>query len=232
VIGWLVAITAYGAVFAVVEVDDIVESTPAVGDLLSTGEGTLTEAYLSTVAVMLALITTAYVIQGLLRMRSEESEGRPGIVIATPVSSLALAGSHAAVVAAGSAVILGVSGATVGLIHGLLVGDLSWVGVMAASNLAQLPAVWILGGLALALYGTAPRSSPSSWVALGVAAVITFLTGPTQLPRWLRGLSPFTHLPPLPAAELTLTAPMVLLAMSAALAAVGLAGLRRRDLQT
>jgi ABC-2 type transport system permease protein len=231
-IGWLVGITAYGAIFAMVgrEVEEVVESTPTVAELLSSGQGTLVETYLSTVAVMLALITAAYVVQGLLRMWSEESEGRAEIVVATPVSSLAWAGSHVAVVAVGSAAILGISGATVGLIHGLLVGELSWVGVMAAANLAQVPAVWILGGLVLAIYGTAPRLSPSSWVALGIAVAITFLAEPTQLPRWVRDLSPFTHLAQLPVSELTLTAPTLLLTMSGALAAVGLVGLRRRDL--
>lgn len=186
---------------------------------------------MTTVAVMLALLTTGYVLQGVLRMRSEESEGRAEVVLATSVDRLAWVGSHLLVVATASAVMLAVSGGALGLIHGLRAGQLSWVVDMAAANLAHLPAVWVVAALAVLLLGIAPHLARTAWVALAAAVTITFLAGPAQIPQWVRNLSAFTHVPPLPAADLTFTAPLLLLLVTAALGAVGLTSLRRRDLQ-
>lgn len=51
-----------------------------------------------------------------------------------------------------------------------------------------------------------------------------------QLPQWARDLSPFTHLPKLPGADLTATPLLWLTVISAGLASIGLLSFRRRDL--
>jgi ABC-2 type transport system permease protein len=51
-----------------------------------------------------------------------------------------------------------------------------------------------------------------------------------DLPRWVRDLSPFTHVPPLPGGEVTAGPLVALLAVAAALIIGGLLALRRRDL--
>ena len=233
-VGWLVGITAFASVYGLLaqEIESFFESTPEVADYFAGGPGSLLEGYLATVAVMLAITVAGYAVQGLLRLQSEEADGRAELVLATPVSRPAWAGAHVAVVLAGSVVILGVSGATAGLIHGLRSGDLTWVGELAVANLVQVPGVWVLAGVALALYGAWPRVVLASWAGLAVAVVVTFFAEPLQLPSWARDLSPFTHLPRLPAADLSLTAPLVVLLVAAVLGAGGLAALRHRDLTT
>jgi putative exporter of polyketide antibiotics len=59
---------------------------------------------------------------------------------------------------------------------------------------------------------------------------ITTLGEPLRLDQWTLDLSPFAHLPRLPAAAFTATPLAWLLATAAVLAAAGLAGFRRRDL--
>ena len=233
-LGWLVGITVFASVYGLLaqEIESFFESTPEVAEYFAGGPGSLLEGYLATVAVMLALATTGYVVQGLLRLRSEEGEGRAELVLATPVSRLAWAASHVVVVLAGSVVILGVAGAMAGLIHGLRSGDLGWAAELALANLVQVPGVWVLAGVALLLYGAWPRVVMASWAGLAVAVVVTFFAEPLQLPSWVRDVSPFTHLPQLPAAELSFGAPLVALAVAGFLGAAGLAALRRRDLLT
>ena len=69
-----------------------------------------------------------------------------------------------------------------------------------------------------------------AWTALGLAAVLMLL-GPTlRLAQWIQDISPFTHSPRLPGGTVT-GVPLAWLAVVAvALAAAGLAGLRRRDI--
>jgi len=52
-----------------------------------------------------------------------------------------------------------------------------------------------------------------------------------RLPSWLRGVSPFRHLPAVPAQAMTWTPFLVVALVALVLTAFGLAGLRRRDLQ-
>lgn len=233
-VGWVAGVTAYGAIFGLVgmEVEAVLESTPELMEYFAGAEGTLTETFFVTVVLMLALATGGYVVQGLLRLRTEESDGRAELLLGRPVSRLAWAGGHVLVVGAGSIIILAVSGAATGLVHGLRAGDLSWVGSLAAANLAQLPAVWVLAGLALLLYGISPRLALVAWAALAGTVVVGFFAEPMQLPPWVRDLSPFSHLPQLPAADLTWGAPIAVLAVAVVLGAVGLGALRRRDIET
>jgi ABC-2 type transport system permease protein len=68
------------------------------------------------------------------------------------------------------------------------------------------------------------------WAALGLAAVILLL-GPTlRWAQWFQDISPFTHVPKLPGGTGS-TVPLAwLVLIAAALATVGLVGLRRRDI--
>ena len=59
---------------------------------------------------------------------------------------------------------------------------------------------------------------------------VTMLGAPLGLSQLVLDLSPFTHVPSLPAAALTAAALVWLLAVAGLLAAAGVAGFRRRDL--
>jgi ABC-2 type transport system permease protein len=119
-----------------------------------------------------------------------------------------------------------VAGVTYGLIAGDVGGRLP--GILGGA-LAQLPAVWVLAALAVALFGLLPRFAPAAWGLLA-ACLLLLLVGTTlEFDKWVLDLSPFTHVPHLPGGELR-PAPLVALTLAAgALAALGLLGVRRRD---
>jgi ABC-2 type transport system permease protein len=124
-----------------------------------------------------------------------------------------------------------VDGTVVGLIHGLRAHDLSgefprvfW------SALVQLPAVWVLTGITVALFGLAPRIAVAAWGLLGAFLLLGELGPLLKLKQWAMDLSPFTHIPKLPGAAMRTTPVIWLVVLAAALTAAGLAGFRRRDL--
>jgi ABC-2 type transport system permease protein len=180
----------------------------------------------------LGVPAAAYGMAAALRPRTEESEQRAELVLATPAGRVRWVAGHVVIAAAGPAVLLGAAGLTAGLAYGLRTGDVgSELPRLLGAALAQVPAAWLMAGVAVALFGLAPRMAASAgWAALGVIALLT-LVGPTlRLPQWVMDISPFTHLPKLPGGSFTVSPLLWLAGVAVVLAVAGLAGLRRRDL--
>jgi ABC-2 type transport system permease protein len=132
----------------------------------------------------------------------------------------------------GSAVLLVTGGLVAGVAHGLRAGDLGGeLPRVLGGALVQLPAVWVVAGIGVALFGLLPRLVVGgTWAVLGIVLSITTFGELLRLDQWALDLSPFAHLPRVPAAEFTATPLAWLAVLALALGAVGLAGFRRRDL--
>jgi len=96
--------------------------------------------------------------------------------------------------------------------------------------LVQLPAVWVLSGVAAALFGLLPRLAAASWAALAVFGSLALLGPLLQLNQGLVDVSPFSHIPRLPGGAVSAAPLAWLLGLAAVLAVAGLGGFRRRDL--
>jgi ABC-2 type transport system permease protein len=196
------------------------------------GRSGLVNAYFAALFMMLGVTAAAYAVASALRPRGEETEQRAELVLAAPVGRVRWAAGHLVIAVAGPAVLLGAAGLTAGLAYGLRTGDVgTGVPRLFGAALAQVPAAWLMAGIAVAATGMAPRLAVSAgWTALGVFALLT-LVGPTlRLAQWVMDVSPFTHVPKLPGGTFTATPLAWLTALAVALTAAGLAGLRRRDL--
>ena len=91
----------------------------------------------------------------------------------------------------------------------------------------------MIGGVVVAFTALLPRwAGPVSWAVVMVSILLGPLFGAAtfQLPPWVQDISPFTHIPKAPAAAITALPVVGLLVIAAALVAVGLASLRRRNL--
>jgi ABC-2 type transport system permease protein len=203
----------------------------AVEDLLPdiTGAG-LTGAFLSMIVAVLAMVCSIQAVMAVLRLRSEESAGRAEALLATGLSRTRWAGSHLAVSVGGSTVILLLAGAGLGFAGAGATGDGDLVGRSIGAALAYAPAVWVTSGVALVFVGWLPRAASAAWAVVVYAFLVIYLGGILQFPAWMQDLSPFGHVPQLPAAELRWTPLIVLTGVAAGAIAFGLAGLRRRDL--
>jgi ABC-2 type transport system permease protein len=83
--------------------------------------------------------------------------------------------------------------------------------------------------VAVALFGLLPRAVAAVWGALAACYLAAFLGPLLGLPDWVMDISPFTHVPLLPAAGFDVVPLAALTAVAAALCAVGLVGFRRRN---
>ena len=179
----------------------------------------------------MALVAAGYVIQAVLRIRSEEAALRAESVLATSVSRWRWAGAHLVIAALGTVAIMLAMGLGLGLVHGLRSGDLGGqLPKLLEASLAQVPAAWVLGGLAFALTGLLPRLVTVAWGVFAAYFLLGELGETFGLPDWVVDLSPFRHAPQFPVDDLRVTPLLALVAATAALALAGMFGLRRRDI--
>ncbi|MEU1186832.1 ABC transporter permease [Streptomyces sp. NPDC005859] len=190
------------------------------------GRSGLTDAFLASMIGMLGLIAALYVVASVLRLHGEETSGRAEPVLANAVGRLRWAAGHLLIAFGGSALIMLLAGLGFAAGHGK-----EALPILGAC-LVQLPAVWVVGGLAVLLYGTAPRLAPAAWGVAGVILLIGWIGPALDAPQAVLDLSPFGHLPKLPGGHMEWGPVLLLLATASALVAAGLAGLRRRDLTT
>ncbi|WP_069813860.1 ABC transporter permease [Streptomyces sp. TP-A0874] len=232
--GWGVGLAVAGLAFGAVSygASDLVRDNEALADAFRRmgGAQRMDDAVLGSTLSLVAMLTAVYAVQAVLRMRSEETGDRAEPVLAGPVGRLRWAAGHLACAAGGSLVLLLAAGASMGLGYGAAAGDIgrhTWRLLTAALVLA--PGVWFVASVAALLFGARPRLTSASWGLVG-AFLLLGLYGPMlDLPQPVLDLSPFTHLPKVPAEEAA-AAPLLALAVGAAvLTAAGLAAFRRRD---
>ncbi|GAA1213694.1 ABC transporter permease [Prauserella alba] len=235
VAGWTVGVLAAGAALgaAADQTGDMLADNP---DLLAALGGSaaaeLADVFFRMTSLLLAMAVGGYLVAAVLRARSEEHAGHVEPLLAGSVSRLRWTSAQLAVPAVASAALLAAGGAGAGAVYALAAGDIEQLPRILASAMAYLPAVWLFGGLAVALFGAAPRSAPVTWGVFAAAAVVSLLGPAFRFPAWLVDMSPFEHVPELPGGEVTFAAPVVMLLLALTLAAAGTAAFARRDLAT
>jgi ABC-2 type transport system permease protein len=232
---WLAGFAALGLVFGGVTngIGDLVADSPQVKEIFERigGIGALTDAFLSGCLGILAVIASGYAIQATLRLRTEETAGRAEPLLATPVSRLRWLVSHGIFAVLGPALAMLVGALAIGLVYGGVIGDVGrQVPRILGGALVQLPAIWVLAGLAIAFAGRLPRIAYAAWGGLAICLLILFVGGAVRLNQWIMDVSPFTHLPHVPGSDVTVLPLVLLLVIAAGLALVGATGLRRRDI--
>jgi ABC-2 type transport system permease protein len=235
-LAWTAGFVVFGAILGSVgdSAVEVIEDNPqlkAVAEQLDGSSG-LADAYFAAVMGLLGLVASGYAMGAALRLRSEEANGRAEPVLAAAVSRVRWAASHLTFALLGPAVVLGAAGLAAGLAYGLSAGDVGQeMARVLGAALVQLPAVWVLVGVAVALFGVLPRFMAfGGWAVLAACALIEEFGRPLQLSKRILDLSPFAHVPKLPGGEVS-AAPLLWLALIVvALAAVGLLGFRRRDI--
>ncbi len=234
-LGWAGSFLALGLVTGLIakDVSDVFANNQQFADALRRlgSSGDLVDSFLASILGLLALMAAGYVIQAVLRIRAEETALRAEPVLATSVSRWRWAGPHLACAALGTLVIMLAGGLGLGLVHGLRTGDLGGqLPRLLEASLAQVPAVWVLGGLAFALAGLLPRLVSVAWGVFAAYLLLGELGDALKLPDCVLDLSPFRHAPRFPVDDPRLAPLLALVAATAVLALGGMAGLRHRDI--
>ncbi|MFI5897638.1 ABC transporter permease [Actinoplanes sp. NPDC051513] len=228
-IGWTLGLALLGLIFGGVggSVLDIAQDNKGLSDIFARlgGSSQLVDSYFAGTAGIVGLIAACYGVQATLRLRDEETTGHAEAVLATAVSRYAWAFSHLLFSLLGPALALFAEGLVAGLTY-----SSGSVGEILAGTMLQLPAVWVLAGLTVLVFGLLPRWSLLAWAAPAACLLILLVGETLQLNQWLLDISPFTHTPRLPGGDVSATPLVTLVAVALMFGVLGIAGLRRRNI--
>jgi len=233
---WTVGLTLYGLVIGsiVAGIDDEIGDSAVARDVVVRlgGSSAMEQAFIAVAFSMLGMIAAAAATSLSLRLHREEGNRHAEAVLAGSVSRTRWLTSHLMCALGGSAAALLIAGLAAGLTYGAGAGDLTGKLPMVLGTAAvQVPAVWLLAAVTVALFGAAPRLAPLAWGVL-VAFVAVYLLGTlADAPQWVLDLEPFAHIPHLGTGAFDAMPLVWLLVSDAALIAVGGLALRRRDLR-
>jgi ABC-2 type transport system permease protein len=213
---------------------DTLNSSPQLAEWLARlgGVGGATDLYNAVVINVMGLFAAAFAVQSVLRLHSEEESGRVEPVLAAAVSRVRWMSSHTAVAFAGSAALMVLLGLATGLSQDPTVQSSGHsVGDLVAASLVQVPAVWLVAAVALLLFAALPKWAMGAWVVY----VLVFIAGVVVPAAWPNSraadLSPFTHIPKLPAAQMSWIPLIWLMALVVLALAFGYTSFKRRDIR-
>ncbi|MEV4414114.1 anibiotic ABC transporter [Catellatospora sp. NPDC049609] len=231
-LGFLLMAVPMGAVTN--EVDDMLANNPQAVELIQAlgGLDDVIDAFFGAMLMLMGLAASGYALQALLRMRAEETGGQLEGVLAGAVSRPRWLGGHLLVAVLGAALLLAAAGAGMGLGYAATGGPGSAVAELTGAALVFLPAVLVLVGFVVAVFGWLPQAAVGlAWGGLAACLLLGQIGALLELPQLLLDLSPFTHVPQVPADSVAAPPLLIMLGVAALLLSAGTAGFRRRDLQ-
>ncbi|WP_328381003.1 anibiotic ABC transporter [Micromonospora zamorensis] len=237
VLGWAVTIAAFGLLVGSIAnaVKDQLATnenvTGTLDDLAGGGGHEVMDTFFAAMMATIGMLVAGFLVQALLRVRAEEASGRAEAVLATATGRLTWLGSHVVVATTGAVGMLGLAAVSIGLVYGASVDDLAGqTGHLAGTASLQLPAVLTLAGLAMALFGLVPRIAVGlTWFGFALSFVLGPYGSLFGVPEAVREISPFSHIPAVPA-DATAAPIVVMSAVALALGGAGLILFRRRNL--
>lgn len=235
-VAWTVGLTVFALVIgsAAHGVSDQLGGSEAITQALARlgGAQVIEDSFIALGFTIFGLVAGAYSISATLQLHDEEESGRAESVLAAAIGRRRWAMSHILFALAGPAVALTVAGLAAGIAYGLSIDDVGGqLPRVLGAALVQLPGVWLLTGIAVAMFGLVPRFAPAAWAVFAAMMALYVFGMVADLPQPLLDLVPFLHLPRLPGAEFQAAPVAWLLLIAAALLVVGLGALRRRDLR-
>src|SRR5262249_45986222 len=138
---------------------------------------------------------SAYAILAVMVLRDEENALHAEPILSTALRRARWATSHLLFAGAGPAIVLGAAGAAVGLAIGTAEGHaIQKIGAMVLVTMRTLPAVWVMAGITMLVFGIAPGYvAVASWLALAMFLLLELGWELRQFGQWTFDLSPFAY---------------------------------------
>lgn len=231
IIGWSIGIALCAFAFGTLgrTIDQMLVDNPQVADMMRKMGGGADDLKADFSSAMLGILVTVlalFALQLISRLRREEEDGHAEVLLATATSRSSFVASHLVPALVVPTALLAATGALLAL--GAGTGD--QVATLTGAGLALAPGIWVVVGLAVLVFGWAPRIGWLLYVVVGWSVFISWFGGLLGLPTAIQKLTPWGWLPRIPVDAMSWPGVIGTTLVAAALIALGLYGARRRDL--
>lgn len=228
-VGWIAGFAVWGVGVGSLQdgLSRLLDENPQLAAIFEAigGDLSIEVAFRAALFGILALVASAYAIGTLLELHEAEEKMLAESVLSTAVSRSRWAAAHLAPALLGPVLLLAAAGAG----FAAVAPAAEVVGAVGGA-LVQVPAVWVMVAIAMAIYGFLPRRTGLAWIALVAFALAGQLGELLRLPDWAINLSPFSHIPLYPASSFDAGPLVALVGVTVVLTVAGLVGFNRRDL--
>lgn len=235
--GWAIGAVALGTIAGTLGgmVADILTGNQSLMELITRivpgFRASILDLFLTALLGVAGILASAAGVQAVLRLHSEESEGRAELLLAVPRSRALWLGASLLVAAVSAAVVTAVAGSTAALSLGLTGAAYGQTGILVPAALAHLPAALVFTAVAALAFAAFPRAAGAlGWGWLATALVIGQFGELLGLPEWLQDLSPFRHSSAMPIEQFNQGGAIMLAAVAALGAALAAGIVGKRDL--
>lgn len=190
----------------------------------------VTEKFIALIIAIMTLIGTIPVVMTVFRLKGEELKNFTENIYSRAVSRHHVLGTYVFLAILVSvimqlALVFGLWGGSVAVLD----ESLSFVTILKASFI-YLPAMWLFIGLAIFLFGILPKYTVTIWLYFAYCFFVIYLGNLLDMPKWLRNLSVFEHIPPFPLEEENFLVISIIVLITIGLSWFGFIGYRKRDL--
>jgi ABC-2 type transport system permease protein len=232
---WTVAVAAIGTLFSAMGSGVVDQSQGGdVGGFLGAqlGAGDPVAGYFAYCGTVVGMVASSFTVLSVLRSRHDETSGLTDHVLAAGIRRWAPLAAQVAVTALGTAAILIATGALSALVAPSVIDGTDVAGRSFGYIAGQWPAAMAMAGWTTLLVGRWPRLSWLAWVPLVTSATLALLGQLLGVPRSVRDLGIFQHVPDVAAPSANIRGLLILLAFATAAILLGVAGITRRDIVT
>lgn len=229
-IGMFVMGVTYGSVMG--DLDSFFEGNEMMTQLLAAGEGlSISEQFLPTLMVVMAVIATAPPVLAINKLIGEEKKGRIEHLLGRAVSRTKVMGSYLFVSILNGFVMLSLAAIGLWSAATAVMEEPFEFGMVYGMAIAYYPAILIMISVAVFLIGYLPRLTSLVWLYVLFSFIVLYFGGLFQLDDWITNLSPFGHIPQVPVEDMTWVPIIILVVIAAIVTVLGFIGYNKRDIE-
>jgi ABC-2 type transport system permease protein len=191
----------------------------------------VTDGFLSTALLILALFSAAAGVMAAQRPDAEERLHRMDQLLAGPLPRVRWSLQHATASVVAVVVILTVAGLSTGIGYAMATGNPADSWSLLTAALSYSPAALVVTAAVALAHGLSWSAAVVGWLGLGWCTVVAMFGPLMDLPESVAGVSPFEHVATMPAERFDGSAWALLWCVAVLLTAVGHGLLARRDLR-
>jgi Putative exporter of polyketide antibiotics len=225
-VGWLIGALALALTVGMLvpEMTNVYSSSEDLMHMITAlgGAGAMVPTFLSVMLSFTAVLALAYVIQGLGRLRHEETSGHLESLLATKLSRLKWFAYHFTVVMIGGALILVASGALLSISASMTTDIGINIVDYILAGLSYWPMLFIFGAIYTTLFSLIPHvAGLIVWIYYGFVAFMSWLGPILKLEQYIMDMSLMSHLAVAPSETIVLSPIIIMSLVAVALTIIG-----------